>query len=182
MQNYNEKGQSMGAVGSIVGLIVGVAVAVLCLIFVGTLGGQTYELAEDKLDAIGNNAVTNDAFNCSNTTTAQLDHSFIQENTLSIMNATSVIELGNFTIDYDAGTVLLVGASYNGYSCYANYTWGASEVREYAKDSVISSFSALKQTGDYLPIVVLAVIIAIVLSLVLGFTAFGRDGGNNSAL
>lgn len=107
---YEAEGQSMGAVGAIIGLIVGVGVATLVLIFVGVLGGQTYELTEDKIDAISNTTIKN-----------------------------------------------------------------------YVKDSVVSGFSALKQTGDYMPIIVLAVIIAIVLSLVLGFTAFGR-GGAGSAL
>lgn len=57
MQLYQKKGQSAGAVGAIITLIVGVGVSVLVLIFVGTLGGQTYELTEDQIDAITNTTV-----------------------------------------------------------------------------------------------------------------------------
>ena len=108
---YQKKGQLGGAVGAIVTLITGVGVSVLVLIFVGTLGGQTYNLVEDKIDAISN--VT---------------------------------------------------------------------IRNSVKEGIVSGFDALKQTGDYLPIIVLAVIITIVLALVLGFTALGGGGAQGSAL
>lgn len=56
-------------------------------------------------------------------------------------------------------------------------------VKNSIKSSVVSGFSALEQTGDYLPIIVLAVVISLVLVLVLGFTAFGgMAGGRGSVL
>ena len=64
----------------------------------------------------------------------------------------------------------------------ANYTWGAEEVRSSVKGSILGGFAALEQTGDFLPIIVLAVIIFLVLSLVLGFTAFGGQAGGGTAL
>ena len=103
---YTKKGQLAGsAVGNIITLIVGVGVSVLVLIFVGSLGGQTYELVEDDIDAI-----TNDT------------------------------------------------------------------IRGSVKNGIISGFEALEQTGDYLPIIVLAVVISLVLVLVLSFTAIGGTG------
>lgn len=109
---FEEKGQVQEAVGAIITLIVGVGVAVLVLIFVGVLGGQTYELVEDDLDAISNDTI-----------------------------------------------------------------------RSSIRNSIVSGFSALEQTGDFLPIIVLAVIIFLVLSLILGFTAFGgQAGGGGTAL
>lgn len=109
---YAEEGQvAGGAVGSIITLIVGVGVATLVLIFVGTLGGQTYNLVEDDIAAINDSTIQ-----------------------------TSV------------------------------------------KTSITSGFEALEQTGDYLPIIVLAVVIFLVLSLVLGFTMFGGGRGMGSAL
>lgn len=54
---YRKKGQSAGAVGAIIALITGVGVSVLVLIFVGVLGGQTYELTEDKIDDITNTTI-----------------------------------------------------------------------------------------------------------------------------
>lgn len=54
---YMKKGQAVGAVGAIITLIVGVGVSVLILIFVGALGGQTYELIEDDITAITNTTI-----------------------------------------------------------------------------------------------------------------------------
>ena len=104
-QDYKLEGQMGGAVGAVIQLITGVGVAVLVLIFVGSLGGQTYNLVEADIDAITNNTVK-----------------------------TSV------------------------------------------KNGIISGFEALEQTGDYLPIIVLAVVIALVLFLVLGMTNAGTGG------
>lgn len=56
-QLYQKKGQAVGAVGALITLIVGVGVSILVLIFVGTLGGQTFELTEDKIDAISNTTI-----------------------------------------------------------------------------------------------------------------------------
>lgn len=108
---YNKKGQLSGAVGAVIMLIVGVGVAVLVLIFVGTLGGQTYNLTEAQID--------------------------------NISDAT---------------------------------------IKGYVKSSITSGFSALEQTGNYLPIIVLAIVITLVLALVLSFTAFGggRMGGGSA--
>jgi len=105
---YRKSGQMGGAVGAVIQLITGVGVAVLVLIFVGSLGGQTYQLVEPDIDAITN------------------------------------------------GTV-----------------------RDSVKNGIISGFDALEQTGSYLPIIVLAVVIALVLFLVLGMT--GTAGGNGGS-
>ena len=110
MKLYEKKGQAQGAVGAIISLIVGIGVAVLILIFVGALGGQTYDLVEDDIDAIGNDTI-----------------------------------------------------------------------KGHVNAGIIAGFEALEQTGSYLPIIVLAVIISLVLSLILGFTALG-GGGRGSAL
>lgn len=110
-QLYQKKGQvAGGAVGNLIALIVGVGVGTLVLIFVGTLGGQTYNLTEADIDAINDTTIK-----------------------------TSV------------------------------------------KSSITSGFQALEQTGNYMPIIVLAVVIFLVLSLVLGFTAFGGGGSRGGA-
>jgi len=105
---YEKKGQMAGgAVGNIITLVIGVGVAVLIMIFVGSLGAQTFEMVEDDIDSITNETIK-----------------------------TSI------------------------------------------KNGIVSGFDALEQTGDYLPIIVLAVVISLVLALVLGFTAFGGMGGS----
>ena len=102
---YEVEGQAQGAVGAIITLIVGVGVSVMVLIFIGSLGGQTYQLVEPDIDAITNTTIRNSV-----------------------------------------------------------------------KNGIISGFGALEQTGNYLPIIVLAVVISLVLFLILGFTAFGGQG------
>ena len=107
----DDSANTAAAVMSVILLIVGFAVAGLLFTFTQVLGGQTYNLVEDDIDAIGNDTIRNSI-----------------------------------------------------------------------KASIISGFSALEQTGDFLPIIVLAVIIFLVLSLVLGFTALGDRTGGGSAL
>lgn len=109
---YKKKGQMLGAVQAVIALIAGVGVSTLVLIFVGALGGQTYNLVEPKLDNISD-----------------------------------------------------------------------AEIQADIKAGIKSGFSALKQTGDYLPIIVLAIVIALVLALVLGMTGVaGGQQGRGSAL
>lgn len=59
-------------------------------------------------------------------------------------------------------------------------------IRNYTKGGIVSSFRALQQTGNYLPIVVMAIIIFIVLGLVVGLGGlgggYGRGGGYGGAL
>jgi len=106
---YMLEGQANVAVGSIITLIVGVGVGTLVLIFVGSLGGQTWQLVETDIDAITN-----------------------------------------------------------------------TTIKDSIKNGVVSGFGALEQTGDFLPIIVLAVVISLVLALVLGFTSFGRGVGGSA--
>ncbi|MFW6122378.1 MAG: hypothetical protein ACOC80_15965 [Petrotogales bacterium] len=54
---YTKKGQASGAVGAIITLIVGVGVAVMVLIFIGALGGQTYNLVESDIDGINDTTI-----------------------------------------------------------------------------------------------------------------------------
>ena len=64
MHLYEKEGQLAGAaVGDIITLIVGIGVAVLVLIFVGALGGQTYNLVEPDIDAITNTTIKNSVKN-----------------------------------------------------------------------------------------------------------------------
>ena len=164
---------------SIVGLFTGIGVAVLILIFIGVMGGQTYNLVEEKINVIGNKVVTGGSFNATNATPVFLGNYDIHVGSLVIWNDTAkpVTITENFTIDYGLGTASLNDAEYNDTTVHTNYTWGRKEIQTSIKDSIVSSFDALNQTGDYLPIIILAIIITIVLSLLLGSTALG--GGSN---
>jgi hypothetical protein len=94
---YYEDGMVGGQVSEVITLIVGVGIAALVLVFVSTLGGSTYNLVEEDINAISDATV---------------------------------------------------------------------------KASVVASsqagFSAIETVGDYLPLVVLAIVIFIVLGLIMG--------------
>lgn len=56
-------------------------------------------------------------------------------------------------------------------------------IKNSIKDSIVYGFDAMKTTGQYMPIIILAVVIALVLGLVVGFMYFGNmGGGRGSAL
>ena len=108
---YESEGYVERNTGVMVGLIVGVSVATLVLIFMGVLGGQVYQQTESDINAI-------------NDTT----------------------------------------------------------IKQYVKDSITSGFKAQKLTGNYLPIIVLAVVIFVVLGLVTGLGGGASYGGYEGAL
>ena len=180
---YKKEGMAQGAVGAIITLIVGVGVAVLVLIFVGALGGQTYNLVESDIQELYG-VVTNDTFTASSSAYVSLTNDNINTAGLYFHNATSgaLINSENFTINYADGAVKST-ALWNGKSLFANYTYGDLEVQDNVKNSIKSGFEALEQTGDYIPIIVLAVVISLVLFLVLSMMNFGgMSSGRNTAL
>lgn len=108
----NEEGNTAAAVMSVILLIVGFAVAGLLFTFTQVLGGQTYNLVEEDIDAITN-----------------------------------------------------------------------TTIQTAIKTGIISNFEAQQQIGDYMPIIALAIIITIVISLIIGGIAskFMGPGGLGTA-
>jgi flagellar biosynthesis protein FlhB len=55
-------------------------------------------------------------------------------------------------------------------------------IKNSIKDSIVYGFDAMKTTGQYMPIIILAVVIALVLGLVVSFMYFGggRMGGGSA--
>ena len=183
---YQKSGNIGESANQIIVLIVGVAVAILVIIFVGSMGGQTYNLVQHDIEALANNSITNQTFTADNLTTYATGHFPIQTGTLEIWNASTQIGLGNFTVNYDLGTFLLnpgvPSTQFNSTSMNATFTWGNDVVRDAIKGSITSGFQGLEQTGDYLPVIVMAVIIAIVIgSILMGIGGFGGIGGNRGS-
>lgn len=169
-----------GNVGSIVVLTISVTVMILILIFGTALSGQTYNLIEDDLDAIANHPVTGQSIIADNTTVRYLGHSETQEGTVRIYNTTHNVT-GNFTFTYDDGTFILKNnvlapAIVNGSTFSIDYTWGDVNVRNSAKNAMLSGFDATEQTGKYLPLYVLGIMIFLILGLVIGLTTLGGNG------
>ena len=176
-----------GPINNVMALIVMVSAAVLILIFVGVLSGQTFNLSQPMINAVGNSSVSND--NVSSimvlNTAVSLDYTRIQPGTLTLFNGSSGVayNLANFSVDYVGGTVTWLNSSLPVNTTQLNasdYYWNGP-IRDNVYSSVQSVFQALSQTGQYLPIIVLAIVIAIVLSLVLGFTALGGGAGRGGS-
>ena len=109
--NFEKEGFVGNQIGMVIELIVGVGVAALVLIFVGTMGGQTYNMVDGDL------------------------------------------------CDLNTGGLGEQGCT----DGIADYNIGSS-----VRSGITSGFEALETSGDYLPLIVLAVVISIVLALVLG--------------
>lgn len=172
-------------VGSIIMLIVGVAIGILVLTFVGTLSGTLYQKEESGIYAIGTQTA-NITVTVINNTAVYLGHNYVHSN-LVMTNVTTMrnIGLGNFTIDYTNGyitlkTTALGEFNLNNSNNYAQYTYGDVRVTNSIRSGVMSGFETLDDTGGYMPIIVLAVIIAMVLTIVLGLGM--AKGGNKGAL
>jgi len=189
-KKYLRKGemQAMKSVDSVVALVMGVGVAILALILIGVLSGKTYTLQEADIDAIpGITTVTGDTFTFQNGTIDLDNHDINTEGFVVYNNSApfNVITLGNFSaIDYGSGRLTALinkpeGAAFNGASAAANYTYGSNTIRSSVKNSVVSGFEGLEQTGEMVPLIVLAIVMVIILSLVLGFQ--GVAGGNRGS-
>lgn len=134
MDSYELEGQAGGSVGTIIGLIVGIGIAVLVLIFVGVLGGQTFNIVETKVQWYDVNADCN-------------------------------------------SELMRCGAHTSGIQ--------DANIADDIHDAISSGFDALKTTGEYLPVVVIAFIVIIILGMILGLMAIsGRTigGGQGTAL
>jgi hypothetical protein len=107
-EEYEEEGFVQQNVMAIVSLIIGVAIATIVIIFAGALGGQTYSMVSEDIEAINN-----------------------------------------------------------------------STIEGYIKDGVVAGFQALSQTGGYIPLIVLGVVIFLVLSLIMGLGFFTSMGGGS---
>ena len=119
-KNFEKSGQVGGQIGMIIQLIVGVGVAALVLIFIGTMGGSTYEMIQGDV------------------------------------------------CDLNTGGLGTQGCTEG----IADYNIAGS-----VRSGIVSGFEALETSGDYLPLIVLAVVISIVLSLVLGLGGLNQQYG-----
>ena len=119
-KHFEKTGDVGNQVGMVIQLIVGVGVAALVLIFVGTMGGQTYNMVEGDI--------------CLLETNSALD-------------------------------------------TYCPDGISDGNIQASIKSGITSGFEALETSGDYLPLIVLAVVISIVLALVIGMGSTSQAYG-----
>ena len=172
---------TMATVGAVIALIVGVSIATLVMTFTGSLSGQTYNLVEPDLNTL-TSSHSDYLFTAVNSTAVTV-YDDIVSGTLSVTNRTGTsIALTNFNIDYDLGTLYLKNNSLNNKVLNATFQAGDPVAQGHIQRAIISGFEAQEQTGNYLPLIVLAVVIFMLLGLVLGMQVLGNSGYRGSAL
>jgi len=167
---------------SIILLVMGIGISIMVLIFVSVLGGGVYTNSQTFISSLSTD-ITND-------TSANISFSKIPY----IFNASTNIDPGSETIKAWNNTkeygTLTLGTNYT-VSSYSNgqfniidlgglnnshiylnasYTTGYPSVERNITSAIRNSFIAINTTGSYLPIIVLAVIIFIVLGLIMTLT------------
>jgi flagellar basal body-associated protein FliL len=175
----DEKNGAKGAIGSIILLIMGVSVATILLIFGSSLSGEVYNTVESDINSIGLTP-TSTTFIAVNGTTNNLGQVNISSGTLVIKNGTVTVGLSNFTVDYSAGNVTLTNFAYNGTNLSATYSYYSNTIRYDVQQAIVYGFDSIKTTGQYMPLIILAVVIALVLGLIISFMYFGgnKKGGS----
>lgn len=181
-------------IAGVIALIIGVAVATLTLIFVGVLAGQTYQTNEPMINKVGltepgPNPITwsfrdqyySQAKQIHNNWQAMPD--LYNNGTLTFWHNTTQLSATHFRLHAGNGTVLTIDATYNNTDVNVKYTYDNATMRDYIKGGVLSSIYALKTTGDYLPLIVLAVVITMILGMIMAFSGFKPGGmGKSGAL
>lgn len=184
-KRYRKEGNAEMTAGAVVTLVVGVGVAVLVLIFVGTLGGRAFTLSESGIKEIDSLTITEN-ITSAGARVATLSNVPVIENSVNIYNGTigtNLMPTSNFTVNTATGVVTFNDLVYNGTEFNATYAQSTGGVRDSVINSIQSSFDALEQTGSYMPIIVLAIVISMVLGLILTMGLFGRGRmGGGSAL
>jgi hypothetical protein len=184
------------SVASIILLIMGVGMATLVLIFVGVLGGNVYQQTQGSVASLSSVIVNETSVAITDvpvTFSAASGNIWPASETFTIYYSTNGTQLGtlvrgtNYTVtSYHLGTFSITDiANKNSTSTVINatYTIGNPDIENNIVSSIRSSFTALNTTGSYLPIVVLAVIIFLVLGLVMSLTpGFRRESSAGYAL
>lgn len=165
-------------------LFVGMSVAILALIFIGVLGGTTFGLVQNDIAEIGlETPYNNDTFTALSGSASSLSNTKILSIVSIIANNGSdqAILSSNFTLDASAGTLTLNTDAFNNTEMNATYTYRNASIQNDVNQAIISSFDSLEKTGSYVPLVILAVVIMLVLGLVMG-AGMMKSGGSKGAL
>jgi hypothetical protein len=103
------------------------------------------------------------------------EEGFVQQNVMAIVTLIVGVAIGTIVIIF-AGA--LGGQTYSVVEDDINGI-NNSTIQGYIKDGIVAGFQALSQTGGYMPLIVLGVVIFLVLSLILGLGFFTSMGGGS---
>lgn len=165
-------------------MMLAIGSATIFLIFSGTLAGSTYTLVHSDIVSVGITDVVNESFTVGGSGVwVAVAHNPLLYDTVKVYNQTGYDNTTDFTINATDGTLLTTNTSLAGMSFTCTYTWGSRTMQNYIQYAIAGGFKGLKVTGQYIPLILLAFIIAFVLTLVvgMGMTSSGYTqvtGGN----
>jgi hypothetical protein len=165
--NYKKIGQITDSVNAIIVLIIGVGVATLVLIFVSVLGGTTYSMSSSMMTPMGG-TVSNETWNSGSAITAGTNYTIANNpitGMIGLANSTVICNSNNVTWNSSYVT-LVAGYCATGKAYNISYYYGDYNAYNNVTAAIRSGFTSLNTVGGYMPIIVLAVIIFVVLSLV----------------
>ncbi len=177
----NKKAQANVDGGQILPLIITISLATVLLVFVGVLVGSSYNLIESDLEVLAIQHHGNKTFTALWNQSVFID--YFNGGTTDIYQAATNLD-ANFTVDANLGTVTLDDVGLNNTQLNISYQTGNDTLVGYLKGSVVGATQGIQTTGQYLPLIVLAFVISIVMVLILGFASIGggtggaRGGGN----
>lgn len=176
---------------SIILLIVGIGVCATILIFVSVLSGGVYQTTSPQITSLSTNFVNETTGNISfaklpyvyNTTNNNI---YPGTETLRIWNNTAdygllVLNTNYTVLSYPNGQFTITGIGlWNNSYIYLNasYTIGNPVIEGNITSAIINSFVAINYTGGYLPVIVIALVIIIILGMV--FMIIPMTGGQMS--
>lgn len=179
----NKKGQT--AMMSVIGLVVLIGVAIITMVFIGVMAGRTFETSQTHLSLIGN------AETAENETVTVLNGTAVSSANsrwLTLVNVSAnytfaIQETGNYTFDAAAGTITLINNDHNNTDWNLTYTYRNASVFGQLNTGIGSSFQAFSDLGSFMPLIVLALVVILILSLIFGLLAFqqlrGGSGGGS---
>lgn len=178
----NKKAQSMsGPVTAFIALILAVGIAIITSILTSVIAGNTYQTSETLIDATAQRSVVNESITIlANNQTQYLNYVLVESGTLVVVNSSNGVDvgLGNFTINYNNGGLSLKTTKWVNISLGASYDAGP-DIAGSIRDSAVKGFSVIENTANYGQLIVLAVIIAIIFTVILGIGAFSMNGKGN---
>jgi len=166
------RNDSAMAIIAVIVLIVGMAVAGLLYTFTTVLSGETYEIVEEDLDAISSYSSKNMTFTASNTSWTLL-RPLLKQGSVHLYNRTTWTDnTSHFDINYTTGKVNLTleamsENTLHGTTMTAVFEYDDENIKNAVKGGIRSNFEAQQQIGDYLPLIVLAIVITIVIGVII---------------
>ena len=180
-----KKGQT--TMMSVIGLIVLLGIAIITMVFIGVMAGRTYQTSQTQLLDIGETeTATDETVTVLNATAVAASFNrWITLINVSTNYSVLIGETGNYTYNLEDGTITLINnESYNNTDWNLTYTFHNQSIYGRLTSGLGSSFQAYEDTGSFMPLIVLALVVILILSLIFGMMTFQnlKTGGNQGGV